>query len=120
MVTGNDAPAGSLDSGSYRNGSNPVEYDGSLDPIGFIAFKMNGYYPAREFYVPQYNKMTKEEKIKPDYRTALYWNPSIKIKNGKASFDFYTSDERGDFIIYTEGISNSGKIIKHQYSFEVN
>ncbi len=102
----------------YRR-TGPRQFDGDPDPVSFISFRMNGYYPAREFYVPKYDTMTDEEKVKPDYRTALYWNPSVSIKGGKASFDFYTSDDRGPFTIYAEGISSDGKIIKHKHTFEV-
>ena len=89
------------------------------DPVGFLSFQMTGYYPSRTFYVPQYEEMTDEEKIKPDYRSTLYWNPSVEIKKGKGSFEFYTSDEKSDYTIYIEGITSDGRSILKSAPLEV-
>ena len=95
---------------------------GGLDPdrMGFQAFRHPGFYPAREFYVPKYDLMSADEKIRPDYRTTQYWNPKVKVSDGKASFNYYTSDNRGDFILYLEGITMDGKIVKDQLKFSVD
>ena len=77
-------------------------------------------HPVREFYVPKYDLMSVDEKIRPDYRTTQYWNPKIKVSDGKASFNYYTSDNRGDFILYLEGITMDGKIVKDQLKFSVD
>jgi len=91
-----------------------------IDPMGFKTFRHNGFYPAREFYVPKYDLMSIEEKIRPDYRTTQYWNPSVTIEEGKGSFSYFTSDDKGDFIIYIEGITNDGRIVKGELGFRVD
>lgn len=97
----------------------PRALDGSPDPIGLITFTMNGYYPTREFYVPNYDSLKGEELIKPDYRTTLFWDHQIDVEEGKAEFDFFTSDESGKFMVYIEGLSKEGRIIKGEHEFEV-
>ena len=42
----------------------------------------------------------------PDFRSTIYWNPSVKTDaNGKASIEFYSSDDVGKFNIRMEGIT---------------
>ena len=90
------------------------------DPDGFQTFRHFGFYPAREFYVPKYDIMSLEEKVRPDYRTTQYWNPRVKIEQGAGAFSFFTSDDKGDFIIYLEGMTNDGRIIKDQMTYRVD
>jgi hypothetical protein len=45
----------------------------------------------------------------PDFRNTLYWKPDLNSgKDGKASAEFYTSDETGSYTIIVEGISANG------------
>lgn len=67
-----------------------------------------GFSVAREFYSPNYDVIDYTAG-KPDYRSTLYWNPDILVKNDTASISFYTSDQRGVFDIILEGITSSGK-----------
>jgi len=40
----------------------------------------------------------------PDRRNLLYWNPDIKLTSEKKSaISFYTSDSKGEYIIYIRG-----------------
>lgn len=46
----------------------------------------------------------------PDFRNTLYWNPTLYArKDGRAVFEFYSSDESGEYSIYVEGISPEGE-----------
>jgi hypothetical protein len=47
----------------------------------------------------------------PDFRTRLFWSPTIEIQNGKADFNFSSSDVPNDFIIVVMGTSQLGKPI---------
>lgn len=51
---------------------------------------------------PVSNKsLNNENKRIPDRRNLLYWNPDIQLTPGKKTIiSFYTSDERGDYIVY--------------------
>ena len=49
----------------------------------------------------------------PDYRTTLYWNPTVKLDDtGQATVEFYTSDAPADYDITIEGITQTGKIVR--------
>jgi hypothetical protein len=43
----------------------------------------------------------------PDRRNLLYWNPDIQLSVGqKTTLSFYTSDNKGDYIVYIFGKNN--------------
>lgn len=86
-----------------------------------IAFqKIIGFHTPRQFYAPDYDNPTEEDKIRPDYRSTLYWNPIIRPENGQANIRFFTSDETGSFVYVLEGITNTGSIIRKTGKFQVN
>lgn len=66
----------------------------------------------------------KEEELNhkniPNLRNTIYWNPEIKTNiDGKAQFQFFTTDETGKFVISIEGISKNGIPGKGYYIYEV-
>ena len=70
-----------------------------------------GYYSAREFYVPKY-----ESKERRDLRSTLFWEPSIMTdKNGKASISFPNSDLARSFNVVVEGITAEGRPVTGTY-----
>jgi hypothetical protein len=66
--------------------------------------------PVRTFVSPDYSSgQTKESRV-PDYRNTLYWNPSIKTgSNGMAVTEFWSSDNKLDYIISVQGITSEGR-----------
>lgn len=57
---------------------------------------------------PEYNysKRPINSRI-PDRRNLLYWNPDIQLSTDKKStFSFYTSDSKGDYIVFIRGKNN--------------
>lgn len=57
----------------------------------------------------------------PDLRNTLYWNPQLEVgKDGEANFSFYTSDEKGTFIIKVIGVTPEGDFINGFSLIEVN
>ena len=81
-------------------------------------FSPPGFYIAREFYSPVYDKS--QEKTLADLRSTIYWDPSvITAENGKATFDFYNSDRPGTYRIILEGISHTGQLGRLVYRYEV-
>ncbi len=90
-----------------------------VDPIGFTSLQLPGYYPAKEFYLPDYSEMEGDELVKPDFRSTLYWNPKVSVVDGAGSFQFYTSDERGSYTVYVEGLTADGKIVRGEATFTV-
>ena len=54
-----------------------------------------GYQTPAEFYAPAYATEKARRSMVPDYRTTLYWNPTVKLDDtGQATVEFYTSDAR--------------------------
>jgi hypothetical protein len=46
----------------------------------------------------------------PDFRSTLYWNPAIKTNaDGKATVEFYGSDDVGELQIRIDGFSSGGR-----------
>jgi len=86
---------------------------------GTVVQRIKGFAPYREFYSPKYIYKNINSEI-PDYRTTLYWNPKINLENGKAEISFFTCDNLARYIVFVEGISESGKICLGETEFEVN
>ena len=85
---------------------------------GLIKQKISGFSKYREFYSPTYTTENIDSE-KPDYRTTLYWNPSVEINNGEAEVSFYTSDDIAGYKILIEGITKKGTICLGQASLDV-
>jgi len=84
------------------------------------AFISLGYQTPVEFYSPIYETPEAKNVSLPDYRSTIYWKPDVIIpENGKASFDFYTSDAPTTYSVVIEGISTDGKIIRQIQTIEV-
>lgn len=62
------------------------------------------------FYSPDYSLDSLKNNHLPDFRNTLYWNPDLQTgPDGKASAQFYSSDETGEYIICIDGVSEDGK-----------
>jgi hypothetical protein len=62
------------------------------------------------FYSPDYSSDELKNNRIPDFRNTLYWKPDLHTgKDGKTDFEFYSSDESGDYVITVEGIAADGK-----------
>ncbi|MEO1261328.1 MAG: carboxypeptidase-like regulatory domain-containing protein [Bacteroidota bacterium] len=76
---------------------------GRKDPV--ITQTYEGYYTAREFYVPKY-----EDKSRRDVRSTLFWQPSIMTDaQGRAKLSFPNSDLAKSFNVVVEGITAEGR-----------
>ncbi len=74
-----------------------------------VVIKYDGLQREREFYSPVYDSALQQEKHLPDERNVLYWNPNLKTDSeGKANFNFYTSDVAGKFACIIQGITQDG------------
>jgi len=75
---------------------------------GLLKFEYPGYYRAKVFYAPNYEKKEPEH-IKPDYRTTLFWEPNINIDtDGKAKLQFFTSDRYSQYRVLVQGVTTKG------------
>ncbi len=88
-------------------------------PNNVLTFKPKGYDTERSFYVPKYDgpKTTMQAK---DYRTTIYWNPVVLTdKDGKGSFEFYNSDDKGPYHVVLEGVDSNGNIVRSVYEYQL-
>jgi hypothetical protein len=82
--------------------------DADTGTPGLLSFRFPGYYQAREFYSPVYDK-TGTHDNQPDYRTTLFCEPEIKTgEDGRATVSFYTSDKSSVYRIIVEGMTETG------------
>lgn len=91
-----------------KRGYTHINKDNS--PNNMIHFNLTGYTSNAEFYSPQYDR--KQEDLKQDLRTTIYWKPDLKFSNGKANVTFYTADTPSTYTIIAEGISNNGYTLR--------
>jgi hypothetical protein len=74
------------------------------------------FHPASILKIPNFTKTDKT----PDFRQLLYWEPSLTLKSGeKKTFEFSTSDNKGEFEITVEGITNNGNFIHANTTFKI-
>jgi len=86
---------------------------------GTIIKRLKGFSAYREFYSPRYTSKNNNSKT-PDFRTTLYWNPSVQLNDKKTNISFFTCDIVSRYHVFVEGITETGKICLVETSFEVN
>jgi hypothetical protein len=92
-----------------KMGRGDWEYEFKRIIHGRITPRVRGFQQARQFYSPKYT-IENINNPKPDYRPTLLWNPKVKVENGEATIEFYTSDNLAKYRVIVEGISKNGKI----------
>lgn len=88
-------------------------------PKGIVTIMPKGIHMNRQYYKPKYD-VSNSVNAAQDLRTLIHWEPSIVTnREGKASFDFYTADEKGQYLIIVEGLNLFGKICRELKIIEV-
>ncbi|WP_449439479.1 hypothetical protein [Pedobacter steynii] len=78
-----------------------------------------GFSTVREFYSPRYDKPTINNPL-ADLRSTIYWNPAVLTgPNGKATVNYFNSDNKGTYRITVEGINADGLLGRQVYRYEV-
>lgn len=82
-------------------------------PYVKIAHPVGAQLPV-EFYSPRYDQGDCGIEPGSDLRRLLYWNPSVRVgEDGKAHFDFYSSDASNTtYTILVEGVTAGGELIR--------
>jgi hypothetical protein len=81
----------------------------AVETGGQSIHKIMGYNVPKAFYSPMYSSSNANHVV-PDLRSTLYWQPIVKTDaNGKAKLVFWNSDEKTNFKVSLEGLSNTGK-----------
>ena len=90
-----------------------------LDPNAIIV-RYDGLQIRREFYSPVYETAEQKQSRLPDFRTTLYWSPTVRLTNQSTStVQFSTSDIPGTYLMVIEGLSTEGKPGTGQLMFTV-
>lgn len=88
-------------------------------PNNVLTIKPKGYSEERHFYVPKYAGPKTSLQV-TDYRTTIYWNPIVLTdKDGKGSFEFYNSDDKGPYRVVLEGIDANGNVARSVYDYKL-
>lgn len=77
-----------------------------LDPRA-VTVDYEGLQLQREFYSPDYSSAAQHKSRLPDLRTTLFWLPNVNAKQ----INFYTGDNKGNFLLVVQGIDADGQTI---------
>ena len=92
----------------------------NIIPKGIVTIQPQGIYVNKLFYKPAYD-VTDGLKFTNDVRPTIHWESSIVTdKDGKASFDFFTSDGKGKYLMIIEGIDLGGRLLRKETTIQVN
>jgi len=81
--------------------------------------KPKGYSLVKEFYAPQYNHGTVEDKW-ADYRTTIFWNADVRTtKTGEAFVNYFNAGRPGTYRIIIEGINSQGQLGRQILRYQV-
>lgn len=96
----------------------PVKWPVVKYAPGVVTYLPKGYYNAREFYSPMYDMAPSN---KPDLRTTVFWAPNlVSDETGKIKFDYFNTDQAGNYRIVIEGFDIDGKLARKLYTYKVN
>ncbi|PSL00473.1 MG2 domain-containing protein [Cecembia rubra] len=91
----------------------------SVEVSGTRGFNIQGYAPTREFYIPP-DKQDINSPIALDYRSTIYWNPTISTDDfGRALVSFPLSEGATTVHVDVQGISDSGQAFHGKMEFTV-
>lgn len=77
----------------------------------------------KSYFKQSYSSLDNEEfKHIPDFRSQLFWNPAIEIRedNNAQTYEFYTSDVEGQYELILDGFTTYGKPISIREIISVN
>ncbi|MGZ5134444.1 MAG: hypothetical protein ACXWCG_04820, partial [Flavitalea sp.] len=91
-----------------------------ISGLNAVVFDYEGLQFTREFYSPVYETPEQLTSRLPDFRNVLFWSADIKTDLlGKAQIEFYTSDQKGRYIVILQGMNAEGRFGQQILSFEV-
>jgi len=89
-------------------------------PTKTLMHRFVGYNQLKTFFSPDYAMANTQGYQDADRRNTLHWQPEVSInEKGKAEVSFYTSDEKGEYLIHCEGRSSDGTIGVSRHTFMV-
>lgn len=86
----------------------------------FVKKTIQGYFTAKQFYSPNYEAPTEVEKLKPDLRTTIYWNPQVRTDSlGMATVSFFAADTPTNYKVIIEGRGSNRILGRKEMEIEV-
>jgi hypothetical protein len=86
----------------------------------FVKKTIQGYFTAKQFYTPTYEAPTEIEKLKPDLRTTIYWNPQVYTDSlGIAKVSFFAADAPTRYKVIIEGRGSNRNLGRKEMEIEV-
>ncbi|MDB4922992.1 carboxypeptidase-like regulatory domain-containing protein [Mucilaginibacter sp.] len=86
---------------------------------GITTYYPKGYYKARKFYSPLYDRSGTNKQL-ADLRTTIYWNPNLLTgKDGNTFFEYFNAGSKGTYRVVIEGIDNKGHLGRLVYHYHV-
>ena len=83
-------------------------------PKGIVTVQPQGFQLQKAFYKPAYD-VEEALRYNTDLRSTIHWEPAIvSDASGKASFDFFTSDSKGKYLLILEGIDLRGRLLRKE------
>lgn len=88
-------------------------------PRGILTIQPQGISLSKDFYKPAY-EVVNASSTPQDFRTTIHWESGIVTDAaGKASVKFYTSDEKGKYLMVVEGLDLTGRVGHKMVEIEV-
>lgn len=88
-------------------------------PENSYFFDFKTYEPQDDLTFPDYSASPVNERV-PDFRNTMYWNPDVQGSPGEIiSYDFFTSDNTGEYIVTIRGITKEGSVTEGHCNFIV-
>jgi hypothetical protein len=85
---------------------------------GVTTIYPKGYFNQPDFRGPDYSKKDPKRAMAPDHRSTLYWNANVLTDDkGKATLNFYTSNEQSTYSATIVGITDGGEIVSKRIQF---
>jgi TonB-dependent Receptor Plug Domain len=85
---------------------------------GVTTIYPKGYFNQPDFSGPDYSKKDPKKSPSTDHRSTLYWNANVLTdNNGKATLNFYTSNEQSTYSATIVGITDGGDIVSKRIQF---
>jgi hypothetical protein len=76
--------------------------------------------PVNSFISPDYSSAALKKSRIPDFRNTLYWNPSVKPdQDGKTRVEFWSSDNKAEYLINIQGITQESRPFSFQKIIKV-
>ncbi len=85
------------------------DFGGYNFPGGSIFLEYLSLSPQAVYKPVMYDNPGSVQSSTADFRTLLFWNPSINLEQADNSMRFFTSDNTGQYDIFVRGVTSGGK-----------